>query len=85
MPEQTLGIWRGATRPRCGQGDLAWRHGGVARRTGAEGACWGGEWPARCWRRTLADLKAQVALALFLTGALDIPQFRVGGRIAAGG
>ena len=37
-------------------------------------------------RRTLADLKAQMALALFLTGAPDIPQFReVGGRIAGGG
>ncbi|MGB1357494.1 MAG: alpha-hydroxy-acid oxidizing protein, partial [Candidatus Puniceispirillaceae bacterium] len=36
--------------------------------------------------RTLADIKAQMALALFLTGAPDIPQFRgVGGRIAAGG
>jgi hypothetical protein len=36
--------------------------------------------------RTLADLKAQMALALFLTGAPDIPRFRgVGGRIAEGG
>ncbi len=36
--------------------------------------------------RKLADLKAQMALALFLTGAPDIPHFReVGGRIAEGG
>ena len=40
----------------------------------------------RAASRTLADLKAQMALALFLTGAPDIPHFReVGGRIAEGG